>query len=63
MLLKFFLDFPSENLEKHSKAFSKKASKSSQGVSVSDNKNLAENRNDQAKFRSLRNKIPFFKKH
>ena len=40
MLLKFFLDFPSENLEKKSKAFSKKSSKGSQQVSVSDNKNL-----------------------
>jgi hypothetical protein len=58
MLLKFFLDFPSENLEKLSKAFSKKSSKGSQQVSVSDNKNLVENQFGQAKFRPLRNKIP-----
>ena len=60
MLLIFFRDFPKENREKTSKAFSKKASKSSQGVSVSDNKNLVVNQFGQAKFRPLRNKIPLF---
>ena len=55
-----FLKLPpsEEAFENHSKFFSINP-KNILNVSPSDNKNLAENRNDQAKFRSLRNKIPF----
>ena len=61
--LEEFLDFlklpPSEEaFENHSKFFLINP-KNILNVSPSDNKNLAENRNDQAKFRSLCNKIPF----